>query len=139
MTTTHEEDRWLAVLRWALLATGVFAVFALPFVIYAFPDGWRWHPYNVKYEHMIISIYFAMGLFLMLVHRSPRDHGAFVWFCVVANAAHGLVMLAHALHDPQERANLTGDTGPLLVGTAALALLAWKARVPLGAPKRTSG
>ncbi|RIL05393.1 MAG: hypothetical protein DCC71_10695 [Proteobacteria bacterium] len=123
-----------ALLRWTLLIGGVFLVFGLPFVMYAFPEGWRWEPYNTKYEHMILSIYAAMGVFYVLAWRAPERWGSFLWFTVAANAAHGIAMLADALHHPEERANLAGDVPVILFAAAAMALLAWRAGVPLRAP-----
>jgi len=123
-----------AMLRWMLLLGGIFLVAGLPFVVYAFPEGWRWEPYNTKYEHMILSIYAAMGVFYIAAHRAPERWGSFLWFTVAANAAHGLMMLADALHHPEERANLAGDIPVILVAALGLAALAWRSGVPLRSP-----
>ena len=122
------------VLGLTLLLGGIFLVAGLPFVLYSFPDAWRWEPYNTKYEHMILSIYAAMGLFYVAAHRAPERWGSFLWFTVAANAAHGLAMLGDALHHSEERANLAGDVPVILAAAAGMALLAWRAGVPLRAP-----
>lgn len=122
------------VLGLSLLLGGIFLVAGLPVVLYSFPDAWRWQPYNTKYEHMILSIYAAMGLFYVAAHRAPERWGSFLWFTVAANAAHGLAMLGDALHHAEERANLAGDVPVILVAAAGTAFLAWRAGVPLRAP-----
>lgn len=122
------------VLGLTLLLGGIFLVAGLPFVMYAFPDAWRWEPYNTKYEHMILSIYAAMGVFFVAAHRAPERWGSFLWFSVAANAAHGLAMLGDALHHSEERANLMGDIPVILIAAAGTAFLAWRAGVPLRAP-----
>lgn len=122
------------VLGISLLLGGIFLVVGLPFVLYSFPDAWRWEPYNTKYEHMILSIYAAMGVFYVAAHRAPERWGSFLWFTVAANAAHGIAMLADALHHGEERANLAGDVPVILAAAVGMALLAWRAGIPLRAP-----
>jgi hypothetical protein len=117
-----------------LLTGGIFLVVGLPVVVYAFPEAWRWEPYNTKYEHMILSIYAAMGVFFVVAHRAPERFGSFLWFTVAANAAHGVAMLADALHHGEERANLAGDVPAILVAAAATAFLLVRAGIPLRAP-----
>jgi hypothetical protein len=122
------------LLCWMLVVGGVFLALGLPFVVYTFPDAWRWEPYNTKYEHMILAIYAVMGVFYVIAARAPERFGSFLWFTVAVNAAHGLAMLADALHHAEERANLAGDVPAILVAAAAMAVLAWRAGVPLRAP-----
>jgi hypothetical protein len=119
------------LLRVTLLLGGIFLALGLPWVLYAFPDAWRWEPYNTKYEHMILAIYAVMGVFYVLAHRAPERWGSFLWFTVAANAAHGVAMLGDALHHPEEHANLMGDVPAILVAALAMALLAWRAGIPL--------
>ncbi len=125
-----------AILRWVLLLGGLFLAIGLPYVLHAFPDAWRWEPYNEKYEHMILAIYAVMGIFYVMAHRAPEQWGSFLWFTVAANAAHGLAMLADAVRHPEEHANLMGDVPAVLLAAFAIALLAWRAGIPLHAVPR---
>lgn len=126
------------LLRWSLLFGGLFLIVALPFVIYAFPDAWRWQPYNVMYEHMIIAIYMVMGVFMVLAWRDPHGYGSFIWFSVSANFAHGTVMLVDALRHPAEHANLYGDIPAIFLASGFVGLLAWRAQVPLASRPRAN-
>jgi uncharacterized protein DUF6632 len=122
-----------AVLRWVLLLGGLFLALGLPYVLHAFPEAWRWEPYNEKYEHMILAIYAVMGIFYVMAHRAPEQWGSFLWFTVAANAAHGLAMLADALRHSEEHANLMGDVPAVLIAAGGIGLLAWRAGIPLRA------
>lgn len=99
----------LRVLRYVLLFLGVFLVGPFPFIVFLWPSGWRWHPYNIMYEHMLIGIYMTLGLFLLLAARNPQRHRSLLWFTVLSSLVHGGIMEAYALMDAQERGHLFGD------------------------------
>lgn len=80
-----------------------------------FPGAWWWEPRQPEYEQMLLGIYFVMGIFAIIAAREPVRHLSFIWFVAVSSLVHGLIMLAQALRDPTEQANLMGDIPALIV------------------------
>jgi hypothetical protein len=81
-----------------------------------------WQPHNVFYEQMIWSIYFTLGLFLILAARNPLEHLSLIWFAVWSSVAHGGVMAAQSLTGPEHYHHLFGDVLGLF---AVAAILGW--------------
>ncbi|MGH9585932.1 MAG: DUF6632 domain-containing protein [Acidobacteriaceae bacterium] len=52
---------------------------------------------------MMLSIYFAMGIFLLAAVRSPASHRSLILFAGCANIAHALVMAVMAVRFVNER------------------------------------
>jgi hypothetical protein len=46
------------------------------------PAGWAWEPEQPAYLHMIFSIYFVLGIFLLRAARDPARHLSPIWFTV---------------------------------------------------------
>lgn len=111
--------RWLSI---ALLATGIAFVLAYPLMI-ALPDSWSWEPRQHEYEQMIQGIYFVLGTFAIAVARAPMRHLSLIWFIAVSNIVHGGIMLAQAMVDPAEHANLHGDIPALIASGMLIGLL----------------
>lgn len=64
--------------------------------------GWLWTPLHMKYEYMMVAIYFSLAIALLVAANSPRplQHSLLFNYCVYgAYGAHGLVMLVEALYD----------------------------------------
>ena len=71
----------------------------------------------------LVYVFGLLGVFLLLASRAPAEHRSLIGFAVWSSLVHGLVMLAQALRDPMERANMYGDIPALiLVGVALLVL-----------------
>lgn len=102
---------------WAFMGTIGIPVFVLtdPF------GGWKWVPHNSIYDQMIVSIYFVLGIFCFRALRDPLTSREFLWFVVWSSAAHGGVMLFHALHTAVHRGHLLGDVF-ILAGAMGLAI-----------------
>jgi len=95
----------------------------LPILNRLWPSGWAWEPEQPAYLHMIFSIYFTLGIFLMLAARDPARHLSLIWFTVWSSLAHGTVMAVHSVTDPGQRGHLWGDVAGLYITAAVLAFL----------------
>jgi hypothetical protein len=94
----------------------------IPVFVLADPlGGWKWVPHNSIYDQMIVSIYFALGIFCFRALRDPLASREFLWFVVWSSVAHGGVMLFHAVHAPVHRGHLLGDVF-ILAGAVGLAI-----------------
>lgn len=103
------------LLRYALITFGiVFTIGLLPMTI-LFPGGWMWEPRQTEYEQMILAIYAVLGIFLLRAAKEPSAHASLISFTAWSSLAHGGVMLAQALVDPAEHANLCGDVPALIL------------------------
>ena len=120
---------------WAFMGTIGIPVFVLtdPF------GGWKWVPHNSIYDQMIVSIYFVLAIFCFRALRDPLTSREFLWFVVWSSAAHGGVMLVHALHAAVHRGHLLGDVF-ILAGAVGLAIPLRKAeRETRGLTSRGTG
>lgn len=113
------------ILRLVLLATGlIFVVGIYPLMMYAWPSGWRWQPYQPHYEQMILGVYATLGVFLLLAARRPTEHRSLIAFTAWSSLVHAGIMAAQALSNAGEHAHLTGDIPALIIVGAALIALA---------------
>lgn len=55
---------------------------------------------------MMMSIYFALGIFLLLAVRAPSEHRSLIAFAGWANVAHGLVMALMSIRLTAQRTDL---------------------------------
>jgi hypothetical protein len=116
-------------LQLVLIAIGlVFAFGVLP-LMWLWPAGWQWTPNQPEYEQMIVSVYAALGMFLLYAAQAPERHGSLILFAGVSSLAHGGIMLIQAVRDTSERGHLIGDVPALVLVGTALVLLAPR-RVP---------
>ena len=114
-------------LKVVLVLTGLLFVAAIYPVI-----GGVGHPNAPGEDHgdtMVMSIYFALGIFLLLAARNPTAHRSLILFAAWANLAHGTVMALMSIQLADERSDYLGATA--LYGVIGLALL-------LLSPKRMS-
>lgn len=80
-------------------------------------------------DGMMLSLYVAMGIFLLLAARKPSANRSLILFAGWANLAHAATMAVMAITDVQERTDLL--VGIALVGVSGVLLL-------LFTPARTS-
>jgi hypothetical protein len=66
-------------------------------------------------DAMMLSLYFTLGIFLLLAARNPSAHRSLIAFAAWSSLAHGAVMAVMAIQIPSERAGL-------LIGVAALVI-----------------
>jgi hypothetical protein len=70
-----------------------------------------------------LSIYFALGIFLLLVVRNPAEHRSLIAFAGWANIAHATVMALMSIRLASERTGLLwASLGFGLIGLALVAL-----------------
>jgi hypothetical protein len=99
--TTVMRERTLRVV---LVVVGVFFLAAL------YPIATNLWNHEMQGETMMLSIYFALGVFLLLAVRRPSEHRSLIGFAGWANVAHGLVMALMAIR-------MTGDRVELMFAT----------------------
>lgn len=79
-------------------------------------------------DDMMLSLYFALGIFLLMAVRNPSANRSLIAFAAWSSFAHGVVMLTIAVHTPSERREL-------LIAVAVLVLIG-VALIVLAPPKR---
>ena len=84
------------ILKYYLIIFGLLNLTVLSFGVLLFGDLFLWTPRNIPTEIMISSIYFAMGIIMILCSRNPLSHKSFIDFIVVANIFHSIVMFVYA-------------------------------------------
>jgi hypothetical protein len=83
-------------LKYYLYVFGFANLFLLSFGPILLGDLLLWSPRNIPTELMIASIYFAMGIIMLITAKNPFSHKSFVDFVVVANIFHAIVMIIFA-------------------------------------------
>ncbi|HEX6494186.1 MAG TPA: DUF6632 domain-containing protein [Acidobacteriaceae bacterium] len=89
-------------LKIILVITGLLFVASIyPIVMYL------WRPGNdPPGDTMMLSLYFAMGIFLLLSSRNPSAHRSLITYAGWANVAHAAVMAFMAIHPASDRSGL---------------------------------
>jgi hypothetical protein len=83
---------------------------------------WKMNESNYG-DDMMLSLYFALGIFLLLAVRNPSANRSLIAFAAWSSFAHGAVMAVLAFHIPAERGELLGAVAFLvIVGVALIAL-----------------
>jgi len=83
---------------------------------------WKMNESNYG-DDMMLSLYFALGIFLLLAVRNPSANRSLIAFAAWSSFAHGAVMAVLAVHIPAERGELLGAVAFLvIVGVALIAL-----------------
>ncbi|MCC7411792.1 MAG: hypothetical protein IT495_09175 [Gammaproteobacteria bacterium] len=119
-----EQAQKIKYLTLALYVFGAIFIAGVPLMMmWVFPSGWSWMPRQPEYEQMIMGVYATLGVFLILAAKDPLAHLSLIWFTVWSSVVHGGIMLAQALADASEHANLVGDIPALLLVAAVLAYL----------------
>ena len=74
-------------------------------------------------DDMMLSLYFALGIFLLMAVRNPSANRSLIAFAAWSSFAHGAVMARLAVHIPSERGGLLGAAAALvIIGVALIAL-----------------
>ena len=74
-------------------------------------------------DEMMLSLYFALGIFLLMAVRNPSANSSLIAFAAWSSFAHGAVMAVLAFKLPSERAGFFGAVAVLVViGVVLIAL-----------------
>jgi hypothetical protein len=83
-------------------------------------------------DTMMLSIYFALGIFLLLAVRDPSAHRSLIAFAGWANISHATVMALMSIRHVSERSGLLiAAAGLGLIGLALLLLMPAKRTLQL--------
>jgi len=102
----------------------LLVLLGLFFVAAAYPIGmYLWQPGNdPPGDTMMLSLYFALGIYLLLAVRNPSAHRSLIGYAGWANIAHGTVMALMAIHPASDRKGLL--IAAALAGLIGVALIA---------------
>jgi hypothetical protein len=82
-----------------------------------------WQSPQADAEPMLFSLYFTLGILLLLAARNPSEHHSLIAFTAWSSLAHASVMFIQAFRDPVERIHLGSGTAVFaVIGIALLAL-----------------
>jgi hypothetical protein len=74
-------------------------------------------------DDMMLSLYFALGIFLLMAVRNPSANRSLIAFAAWSSFAHGAVMAVLAVHLVSERGDLLSAVAVLIViGVTLIAL-----------------
>src|SRR6266568_2177873 len=81
-------------------------------------------------DDMMLSLYFALGIFLLMAVRNPSANRSLIAFAAWSSFAHGVVMTVLAVHIASERGGLLSAVAALvIIGVALIALASGKQSV----------
>ena len=83
-----------------------------------------WQEKQAEYGPMMLSLYVALGIFLLLAARNPSANRSLIAFTAWSSFAHAAVMTVQAVHDASERGHLLGGGAALVLIGVALVVLA---------------
>ena len=75
-------------------------------------------------DTMMMSLYFALGIFLLIAVRNPSAHGSLIAFAAWSSFAHALVMSLLGFEIKSERGGFLGASAILVVIGIVLIVLA---------------
>src|SRR5712692_9635356 len=84
-----------------------------------------WHPSpsDDTGDTMMMSLYFTLGVFLLVAARKPSAHRSLIAFTAWSSFAHAVVMTTLGFHMPSERVGfLIGSAVLVVIGVTLLAL-----------------
>ena len=95
-----------------------------------------WHANQKMYaEDMMLSVYVALGIFLLLAARNPSANRSLIAFTAWSSFAHAVVMAVMAYQKADERGELLIAVAALvIIGAALIALAPAKQSVEASAP-----
>lgn len=91
-----------------------------------------WHPSpsDDPGDTMMLSLYFTLGILLLLAVRNPSANRSLIAFAAWSSFAHGTVMTIMGIHNPSDREGfLIGSAALAVIGVTLLALAPPKASV----------
>jgi peptidoglycan/LPS O-acetylase OafA/YrhL len=104
----------------------VMVLVGLLFVAAIYPMAMSlWHPSlsDDTGDTMMMSLYFTLGVFLLVAVRKPAAHRSLIAFTAWSSFAHAVVMAILGLHMPSERVGfLSGSAVLVVIGVALLTL-----------------
>lgn len=104
---------------------GVLVLVGLLFLLGIYPTTvtlWH-HDRSGDTDAMMLSIYFVLGVFLLMAAKNPAAHRSLIAFAAWSSFAHGVVMGVLAAQIPAERTDLIFGTAILaIIGVALIAL-----------------
>ena len=110
-----QQDK-LKYLKIALYVFGATFIVGVPaMMMWIWPSGWGWTPAQPEYEQMIMGVYMTLGVFLVRAAKDPMANASLIWFTIWSSIVHAAIMLAQALVDDTEKANLIGDIPALFL------------------------
>src|ERR1700724_4735163 len=74
-------------------------------------------------DDMMLSLYFALGIFLVMAVRNPSANRTLIAFAAWSSFAHGAVMAVLAVHIARERGGLLSAVAALVIIGIALIVL----------------
>lgn len=111
-----QQEEKLKYLKIALYVFGVIFIVGVPaMMMWIWPSGWGWTPAQPEYEQMIMGIYITLGVFLVRAAKDPMANASLIWFTIWSSIVHAGIMLAQAIVDETEKANLIGDIPALFL------------------------
>ncbi len=105
------------LLKLVLILTGLTSLLMIP-IGQVWPSGFIWHGGEGEYYfQMIGGIYAVLGAFMIYVAKDPekQKHRTFLWFAIMVNIAHSVIMFFQALGDNNEHGHLVGDVPILFI------------------------
>ena len=75
-----------------------------------------------RQDQMILSIYIALGVFLLMAVRHPREHRSLILFAGWSTLAHDGVMIVQGVQHHDLRGDLVGFSIIAILGLALIAL-----------------
>jgi hypothetical protein len=82
-----------------------------------------WRRQQAEYgAAMMLSLYFALGILLLIAVRHPARHRSLVAFVAWSIFAHGALMAAMEWRDARERGDLAGVAVLFVIGVALILL-----------------
>ena len=110
-----QQEEKLRKLKIALYVFGLIFIVGVPAMMWIWPSGWGWTPPQPEYEQMIMGIYVTLGIFLVRAAKDPMANASLIWFTIWSSIVHAGIMLAQAMVDGTEKANLIGDIPALFL------------------------
>jgi peptidoglycan/LPS O-acetylase OafA/YrhL len=86
--------------------------------------GSLWHATHQMYaDDMMLSLYFALGVFLLLAAREPSAHRSLIAFTAWSSFAHAAVMTVMGFQQPSQRGDFwVASLILVVIGVVLLAL-----------------
>jgi hypothetical protein len=110
----------------------------LLFVAAIYPEATAlWHPgpSDDTGDTMMMSLYFTLGVFLLVAARQPSAHRSLIAFTAWSSFAHAVVMTILGFHLPSEQVGFwIGSAVLVAIGEALLALVPPKPSGGLASP-----
>lgn len=114
-----KKTRYLGIFLRIFGISNLVTAFTIPIF---FGDLLLWTPRNLPTELMVGSLYFAMGIVMLIAAHNPIEHRAFLEFAIIGNILHAFIMIAYATKPIQ----IVVDAGFIgFMGLVLLILYPW--------------